>query len=74
LCSIDGTLKLIILVKYLMIDLVTNHFGYSGDAYTVDYSTFNPFNTKDDFHPVCFIYDYNNQTQLEDVSFPSGFV
>jgi len=57
-----------------MIDLVTNHFGYSGDAYTVDYSTFNPFNTKDDFHPVCFIYDYNNQTQLEDVSFPSGFV
>jgi alpha-amylase len=34
-----------------MLDVVVNHFAWAGDGTTVDYSTFNPFNSKDYFHP-----------------------
>ncbi|MCJ1230078.1 hypothetical protein MMC12_006749 [Toensbergia leucococca] len=43
---------------YLMIDLVTNHFGAIGNASLIDYSTTNPFNKQSQFHDICFItYD-----------------
>ena len=50
----------------LMIDVVVNHMGYSGDASSCDYSTMNPFSDKSYFHPLCWITDYNNQTNVED--------
>jgi alpha-amylase len=34
-----------------MLDVVVNHFAWSGNEMTVDYSTFNPFNSEDYFHP-----------------------
>ena len=44
--------------QYLMIDLVTNHFGAIGNASLIDYSTTNPFNKQSQFHDICFItYD-----------------
>jgi alpha-amylase len=53
---------------YLMVDIVVNHFAWTGAANTVDYSTFVPFNTPADFHPYCPITsaDYaSNQTAVE---------
>lgn len=32
----------------------------------MDYSVFKPFNAQDYFHRLCFISDYNNQTNVED--------
>ncbi|RDW80975.1 hypothetical protein BP5796_05673 [Coleophoma crateriformis] len=51
---------------YLMVDVVANHMGYDGTAETVDYSNLNPFNNQDHFHNLCWIDNYNNQTNLED--------
>ncbi|KZF21659.1 glycoside hydrolase family 13 protein [Xylona heveae TC161] len=48
-----------------MVDVVTNHFGAPGPAESVDYTQFNPFNSPSYFHPICFINDYSNQTQVE---------
>ncbi|KAI0742260.1 alpha-amylase [Daedaleopsis nitida] len=48
---------------YLMVDVVVNHFVSSSDP--PDYSTFFPFSSQSDFHPRCFITDYNNQTDVE---------
>ena len=50
-----------------MIDLVTNHMGYIGDANTVNYGSMNPFNQQSQFHPVCWISNYGNQTEVEQV-------
>ncbi|KAK4698142.1 hypothetical protein P7C71_g17, partial [Lecanoromycetidae sp. Uapishka_2] len=49
---------------YLMVDVVTNHFGFDGDISSVDYSTMNPFNTASDYHSFCEIEDGNNITQI----------
>ncbi|KAI0485167.1 glycoside hydrolase family 13 protein [Xylariaceae sp. FL0804] len=49
---------------YLMVDVVTNHFGYDGCGTCVDYSVFNPFNSEADFHPFCLI-DYDNDTSVQ---------
>ena len=51
--------------------VVVNHFGWAGDAASVDYSTFYPFNISAEFHPYCPINpeDYtSNQTRVENVS------
>lgn len=51
-----------------MIDVVTNHNGWSGDSSTVNYSQFQPFNDEKYFHPYCPITqdDYLlNQTAVE---------
>ena len=47
---------------YLMVDVVVNHFGWDGDAASVDYSTFVPFNSSRYFHTFCTISqdDYNS--------------
>lgn len=50
-----------------MIDVVANHMAYEGTAETVVYSSLNPFNKQDYFHDVCWVNDYNNQTDVEDV-------
>lgn len=49
---------------YLMVDVVTNHFGSSTDYPDIPYDTYVPFNSSDYFHPYCAI-DYNNQTSAE---------
>lgn len=48
---------------YLMVDVVVNHMG--GTSVPPDYSQFAPFNQESDFHPFCWITDYNNQTNVE---------
>jgi alpha-amylase len=48
---------------YLMVDVVVNHLVSKNTPPT--YSDFNPFNNQSDFHPECFITDYNNQTDVE---------
>ncbi|KAI3401655.1 hypothetical protein diail_9319 [Diaporthe ilicicola] len=50
---------------YLMLDVVTNHYGWDGCSSCVDYSVFDPFNSKSYFHDPCSI-DYNNQTSIQD--------
>ncbi|KAL8684243.1 MAG: hypothetical protein Q9224_006495, partial [Gallowayella concinna] len=50
---------------YLMVDIVTNHFGLSGSATAVNYSSMNPFDRQSDFHPLCFVSDYNEQSEVE---------
>ena len=48
---------------YLMVDVVVNHFGWSGNASTVDYSRFVPFNSSSYFHSYCTISkgDYDSR-------------
>ncbi|KAF9021065.1 glycoside hydrolase family 13 protein [Hymenopellis radicata] len=54
---------------YLMVDVVVNHFvaNPSGASLpqTFDYSSLLPLSASSDFHPECFITDYNNQTDVE---------
>ena len=50
---------------YLMVDIVTNHFGYEGSASNLSYPSMHPFDRKTEFHPVCFISNYKNQTEVE---------
>ena len=49
-----------------MVDIVVNHNGWPGDANSVDYSKFNPFNQKSYYHDYCEVTDYNNQELVED--------
>ena len=48
---------------YLMFDVVANHMATTGSP--PDISALSPFNTEADFHPLCFIHDYRNQTNME---------
>ncbi|KAI0742255.1 glycoside hydrolase family 13 protein [Daedaleopsis nitida] len=48
---------------YFMVDVVVNHLA--SDLDPPDYSQFSPFSTQANFHPECFISDYNNQTDVE---------
>ncbi|SJL07387.1 related to alpha-amylase [Armillaria ostoyae] len=56
---------------YLMVDIVVNHFVQNPSSnsstlpQTFDYSGLSPFSAETDFHPECFITDYNNQTNVE---------
>ncbi|KAF2171951.1 glycoside hydrolase family 13 protein [Zasmidium cellare ATCC 36951] len=49
---------------YLMVDIVTNHFGSVENDPSVDYSQYYPFDDESYFHPYCEI-DYDNQTSAE---------
>ncbi|KAL1953163.1 hypothetical protein VTO42DRAFT_3543 [Malbranchea cinnamomea] len=49
---------------FLMVDVVINHNGWPGDAASIDYSQFNPFNSSDYYHPPCEI-NYDDQTSVE---------
>ena len=46
---------------WIMIDVVVNHVGLVG----VDYSKIYPFNSKEHYHNVCQITNWNNQWQIE---------
>jgi alpha-amylase len=50
---------------YLMVDVVVNHFGWDGNASSVDYSQFVPFNSPSYFHTYCTIShnDYNTRDE-----------
>ncbi|KAK4996110.1 Alpha-amylase A type-3 [Elasticomyces elasticus] len=50
---------------YLMVDIVVNHNGWDGSSSSVNYGSFNPFNSASYYHQYCTI-DYNNQTSIED--------
>ncbi|CAK4033307.1 glycoside hydrolase family 13 [Lecanosticta acicola] len=50
----------------LMIDVVTNHYAYSGSPDTIDYSIFVPFNDESYFHPYCAI-DYSDDTNTTNI-------
>jgi alpha-amylase len=50
-----------------MVDIVVNHFAFSGNHANVDYSQYTPFNTQSDFHNFCFISNFDNQTDVEQV-------
>lgn len=47
-----------------MVDIVVNHNGWNGNASSVDYSQFNPFNDVKYYHPYCTV-DYSNETSTE---------
>ncbi|KAG4433656.1 hypothetical protein IFR05_010859 [Cadophora sp. M221] len=49
---------------YLMVDIVTNHMGYLGCGTCVDYSVFNPFNSKSYYHDFCLI-NYNDVNSIK---------
>jgi alpha-amylase len=42
-----------------MLDVVTNHMAWSGDARKIDYSEFHPFNDEKYYHDFCLISDYS---------------
>ena len=46
---------------WIMVDVVVNHVGLVG----VDYSKIYPFNSKEHYHNVCQITNWNNQWQIE---------
>ncbi|KAF1978805.1 glycoside hydrolase family 13 protein [Bimuria novae-zelandiae CBS 107.79] len=50
---------------FLMLDVVANHMAFDGNARSIDYSSFNPFNNRSFFHDVCFITDWTNVTQIQ---------
>lgn len=50
---------------YLMMDIIVNHVAATTTPPSLTYDQFQPFNAAADFHPFCFIQDYQNQTQVE---------
>ena len=50
--------------QYLMTDIVTNHMAYPGGRNNVNYTAFNPFNQKSQYHPPCNI-DFTNIQSVE---------
>jgi alpha-amylase len=52
---------------YLMVDIVVNHFGWDGNASTVDYSRFVPFNSSSFFHSYCTISQEDYTSRDENV-------
>ncbi|KAJ7115322.1 glycoside hydrolase superfamily [Mycena epipterygia] len=58
---------------YLMIDVVINHYAAvptnttisPSGLFSFDFSSLLPLGTEADFHPQCFIADFNNQTDVE---------
>ncbi|KAK9352807.1 alpha-amylase [Lipomyces doorenjongii] len=51
---------------YLMVDIVVNHYGFSGNHASVDFSAYTPFSSSDYFHAFCWITDYSNQANVEE--------
>lgn len=52
-----------------MLDIVIGDMAWAGNASTIDYSTFNPFNDQKYFHEYKLLNgDYTNETCVLDVS------
>lgn len=56
-----------------MVDIVVNHNGWDGDATSVDYSDFYPFNSQSQYHSYCSV-DYSNQTSIQDCWLGDSYV
>ncbi|KAG1741821.1 glycoside hydrolase family 13 protein, partial [Suillus paluster] len=50
---------------FLMLDIVVNHMLTTLPLNNGSATDMTPFADTDDFHPLCFITDYNNQTDVE---------
>jgi len=50
---------------FLMVDVVVNHVAATALPPNLNYSMYDPFSVPEDFHPLCFITDYANQTDVE---------
>ncbi|KAG9089404.1 hypothetical protein FS749_001360 [Ceratobasidium sp. UAMH 11750] len=50
---------------YLMVDVVVNHFAATSTPPSLTYGGYTPFNAETDYHPFCFVKDFNNQTEVE---------
>jgi len=50
---------------YLMVDIVVNHVGATSSSSFQTSNAYGPFNVQSDFHPFCWISDYNNQNNVE---------
>ena len=64
-------MKMLIVLQYLMVDVVVNHFAWAGPGTTVDYTQLKPFNDQKYFHDYCLMSDgsYQNETNVLDVCF-----
>lgn len=60
-----GDRKLLTILQYLMVDIVVNHNGWNGNASSVDYSVFKPFDNVKYYHSYCNV-DYSNDTSIRD--------
>ena len=51
---------------YLQVDVVINHVAATaGQSFQPD-SSYGAFSSSSDYHPFCWVEDYNNQTNVED--------
>ncbi|KAH0378125.1 alpha-amylase, partial [Aureobasidium melanogenum] len=50
---------------YLMVDVVVNHNGWNGNASSVNYSMFKPFDNVEYYHSFCNV-DYSNNTSIQE--------
>lgn len=50
---------------YLQVDVVINHVAATSSSTFQPSEAYGPFSTSDDYHPFCWITDYNNQTNVE---------
>lgn len=48
-----------------MLDVVVNHLGGYWRNFNPANAGYGPFSETSDFHPMCFIRDYSNQTEVE---------
>ena len=56
-----------------MVDVAPNHMASDNTAETVDWGLLNPFNEQSYFHSICWITDWDNQTEVEVVCVPSSW-
>lgn len=57
-----------------MIDVVPNNMAYEGPGQDTNYSMYTPFNDKSYFHPFCYITNYGNWTDAQQVCVHLGTV
>jgi alpha-amylase len=50
---------------HLMVDVVPNYMASHDPVGSINSAILNPFNNKQYFHDVCWIKNYNNQTEAE---------
>lgn len=48
-----------------MVDVVVNHNGWNGNASSVNYTMFKPFDNIEYYHSFCNV-DYSNNTSIQD--------
>jgi alpha-amylase len=50
-----------------MVDVVANNYAYAGPGQDTVYSDFVPFNKEEYFHPFCYISNYSDTANAQDV-------